>query len=127
MQIRQASTDDDFRIVRCLFQEYAAQLRIDLCFQWFAEELAGLPGQYAPPKGQLLIAGPNSGPAGCVALRPREGRICEMKRLFVKPVFQGQGVGRRLAERVIAEARTIGYSKMVLDTLPPMLAAIRLL
>jgi GNAT superfamily N-acetyltransferase len=126
MQICQASTLDEIAVVRTLFQEYAAWLRIDLCFQGFAAELASLPGLYALPRGRLLLASVRGEALGCVALRSGGGTVCEMKRLFVRPAFQGRGLGRRLAEMVIAEARTIGYSTMTLDTLPFMHAAIRL-
>jgi putative acetyltransferase len=126
MQICQASTLDEIAVVRTLFQEYAAWLRIDLCFQGFAAELASLPGLYALPRGRLLLASVGGEALGCVALRSVGGTVCEMKRLFVRPAFQGRGLGRRLAEMVIAEARTIGYSTMTLDTLPFMHAAIRL-
>ncbi len=126
MQICQASTLDEIAVVRTLFQEYAAWLRIDLCFQGFAAELASLPGLYALPRGRLLLASVGGEALGCVALRSVGGTVCEMKRLFVRPAFQGRGLGRRLAEMVIAEARTIGYSTMALDTLPFMHAAIRL-
>jgi putative acetyltransferase len=126
MQICQASTLDEIAVVRTLFQEYAAWLRIDLCFQGFATELASLPGLYALPRGRLLLASVGGEALGCVALRSVGGTVCEMKRLFVRPAFQGRGLGRRLAEMVIAEARTIGYSTMTLDTLPFMHAAIRL-
>lgn len=126
MQICQASTLDEIAVVRTLFQEYAAWLRIGLCFQGFAAELASLPGLYALPRGRLLLASVGGEALGCVALRSVGGTVCEMKRLFVRPAFQGRGLGRRLAEMVIAEARTIGYSTMTLDTLPFMHAAIRL-
>jgi putative acetyltransferase len=126
MQICQASTLDEIAVVRTLFQEYAAWLRIDLCFQGFATELASLPGLYALPRGRLLLASVGGEALGCVALRSVGGTVCEMKRLFVRPAFQGRGLGRRLAEIVIAEARTIGYSTMTLDMLPFMHAAIRL-
>jgi putative acetyltransferase len=109
-----------------LFREYATWLGVDLCFQGFAEELAGLPGCYAPPRGGLFIAWAQGEAGGCVALRPLSETRCEMKRLFVRPAFRGQGIGRLLAERVISEARSIGYSSMVLDTLPTMLSALRL-
>lgn len=126
MQICQATTPDNIEAIRTLFQEYADWLRIDLCFQGFAEELAGLPGLYAPPRGRLFLASAEAEPVGCVALRPLDGMVCEMKRLFVRPAYQGRALGRTLAERAITEARTIGYSKMRLDTLPFMLPAIRL-
>jgi putative acetyltransferase len=97
-----------------------------MSYQGFAAELAGLPGAYAPPRGRLLLALDAGGEAGCVALRPVNEVTCETKRLFVRPSWQGRGLGRALAGRVIAEARTIGYSTLLLDTLPTMHSAIRL-
>lgn len=126
MQICQATTPEHIAAIRGLFQEYAAWLRIDLCFQGFSQELATLPGAYAPPRGRLFLASTKDEPAGCVALRPFGNAACEMKRLFVRPAHRGNGLGERLANRVIAEARLIGYSTMVLDTLPSMYHAIRL-
>jgi putative acetyltransferase len=126
MKICQATTLDEIAQARCLFEEYAAWLKVDLCFQGFAAELAGLPGVYAPPRGRLLLALTGDEVKGCIALRPLDGRICEMKRLFVRPAFRGQSVGRLLAERIITEARAIGYATMKLDTLPSMRAATRL-
>lgn len=101
-----------------LFREYATSLGVDLSFQHFEEEVASLPGDYAPPRGRLLLAND-----GCVALRPFDGDICEMKRLYVRPAARGTGLGRALVERVIDEARTIGYRAMRLDTLPSMTLA----
>ena len=118
MQILPAISPRQIVQVRQLFEEYARFLEIDLCFQNFAAELAGLPGSYAPPRGQLLLAVIDDQPAGCVALRPLRDKACEMKRLFVPPAFRGQGIGRKLAEQIIAEARQIGYAMMKLDTLP---------
>jgi putative acetyltransferase len=126
MQIREASTLGDITAAGALFREYAAWLGVDLCFQGFAEELTTLPGRYAAPRGRLLIAWADGEPAGCVALRPLSDTRCEMKRLFVKPLYRGQGLGRELAEKVVSEARVIGYSSMVLDTLPTMQAALQL-
>jgi GNAT superfamily N-acetyltransferase len=126
MQIIQATTPEQIAEARGLFEEYANWLGIDLCFQGFAAELAALPGIYAPPRGRLLLATCASGFAGCVALRPLGTTVCEMKRLFVRPAFQGQGLGRALAQRVISEAQTVGYAAMKLDTLPFMQGAIRL-
>lgn len=126
MQICQATTPEHVAAIRSLFQEYAAWLRVDLCFQGFADELVTLPGSYAPPRGRLLLATDTAGPIGCVALRPIRDTVCEMKRLFVRPAHQGHGAGRALAQRVIAEAQGAGYSTMMLDTLPFMLSAIRL-
>jgi putative acetyltransferase len=126
MNIRQAITTEDIVVARELFGEYAAWLGVDLRFQGFAAELAGLPGLYAPPRGRLLLAHAETGTAGCVALRPLDDSVCEMKRLFVRPAFRGRGLGRRLAETVIAEARAIGYASMRLDSLASLVAATKL-
>lgn len=126
VQIAQASTSKHIGAVRDLFQEYAAWLRIDLSFQGFADEMMTLPGLYAPPQGCLLLATGTDGSAGCVALRPMGETVCEMKRLYVRPAYQGCGLGRTLAQRVISDARSCGYSAMRLDTLPLMHRAIRL-
>ena len=126
MNISHATSAEEIAVIRRLFGEYADSLDVDLGYQGFAQELAGLPGAYAPPRGQLLLATDESGAAGCVALRPIDGQTCEMKRLFVRPERQGQGVGRMLAARVITEARSIGYATILLDTLPTMQGALRL-
>ena len=118
MKFIQASSPDEIDQARALFREYEAWLGLDLCFQHFEEELAELPGAYAPPNGRLLLAFDDTELAGCVALRKLSNDVCEMKRLFLRPTFQGKGHGRELAQRIIDEARAIGYQKMRLDTLP---------
>ncbi|HEU0124325.1 MAG TPA: GNAT family N-acetyltransferase [Bryobacteraceae bacterium] len=114
---------EEMDLVRTLFREYQAQLGIDLCFQSFDEELAGLPGRYAPPQGTILLAGEGS---GVVALRALDPFTAEMKRLYVRPENQGQGLGRALALAAIDTARQRGYSRLRLDTLPAMGPAIGL-
>lgn len=126
MTIGQAATPEQIALSRVLFEEYAKELGIDLCFQGFAMELASLPGRYAPPGGRLLLAMAGREAAGCVGLRPLADGVCEMKRLYVRSAFRGQQVGQLLAERVVAEARSMGYRAMRLDTLPQMQSAIRL-
>src|SRR5262245_18157496 len=96
-RINAVRTGTKLAAVRRLFQEYARSLDIDLCFQGFPEELAGLSGRYAPRQGGLWLALVNGRPAGCVALRPLQAGICEMKRLYVRPAWRGRGLGRELA------------------------------
>jgi len=123
MKIIPATTPADLAQARSLFLEYAAELKLDLCFQGFEEELTTLPGKYAPPGGCLLLAHEGELTAGCGALRELTEGVCEMKRLFVRPAFRKQCVGRLLAVRLIEEARRIGYGTMRLDTLASMRAA----
>jgi putative acetyltransferase len=126
MIIREAASFADLAAVRALFEEYVAWLNIDLGYQGFAQELANLPGSYAPPQGRLLLALDAGTPAGCAAFRPLSNGVCEMKRLFVREAYHGRNIGRSLATRIVSEARAAGYTAMVLDTLPHMTAAIRL-
>ncbi len=116
-----ATVPERIPTVRNLFVEYQRWLNYSLCFQGFDKELAELPGKYAPPKGRIYIATVAENIAGCIAVRPMdEEGICEMKRLFVREEFRGLGIGRLLAERIIADARKIGYRTMRLDTLQRM-------
>lgn len=124
--IRPANSAEDIATVRELFLEYASWLQIDLCFQGFDEELRTLPGQYSLPRGRLYLAYTGEKAVGCIGLRPLYGDTCEMKRLYVRDVARGLGLGRLLAETVIAEAREIGYTAMRLDTIPSMGTAIEL-
>ncbi len=118
--------------MRALFREYADSLGFSLSFQGFEEELARLPGDYAPPRGRLLLGyqaaeqGGASVAAGCGGLRPLEAGICELKRMYVPPAFRGRGLGRLLAVRLIAEARQAGYRHLRLDTIDTMKEALGL-
>ena len=124
IQIQTFSGSSELGMVRELFAEYARSLAIDLCFQNFEAELACLPGDYAPPRGALLLAWAGQELVGCCALRPLDTvdypNACEMKRLYVRPALRGCGVGRRLAEAVMTAAQQAGYATLLLDTLSEM-------
>src|SRR5688572_25685345 len=126
LRVTQAQSADEIAIVRSLMREYQQRLGIDLCFQGFEAELAALPGSYAPPSGRLLFALHEDTPVGCVALQRVSDSRAEMKRLYVPPSARGLGVGRRLVTETLAAAQAIGYSEVVLDTLPNMVEAQRL-
>jgi putative acetyltransferase len=119
--IVRAESQEQIAQVRELFLEYAQSLGFSLCFQSFDKELAGLPGEYVPPEGRLLLAAYDGQLAGCIALHKLEPGICEMKRLYLRPQFRGKGLGRALAEHIIAQARQIGYKRMRLDTVEPVM------
>lgn len=124
MKLKQAESEAEIQQARELFAEYAAWLGVDFRLQDFAKELRELPGDYAPPSGRLLLAstvgdGNDEGQlSGCVALHKIAPGTCELKRLYVRPEFRGRGLGRQLGEVIITEARSIGYTRMLLDTLP---------
>jgi len=121
LSIIQAESPAQIAQARELFLEYAQSLGFSLCFQNFDKELADLPGDYAPPEGRLLLAEFGGQLAACVALHKLEPEICEMKRLYLRPMFRGKGLGRVLAGTIIAEARKIGYKRMRLDTVEPVM------
>jgi ribosomal protein S18 acetylase RimI-like enzyme len=110
----------ELETVRALFREYADSLEVDLCFQGFEKELASLPGDYAPPGGRLYLVYVKEELAGCVGLRKIADGICEMKRLYIRPLHRSKGIGRELVSKLIEDARALGYTKMRLDTLPSM-------
>jgi GNAT superfamily N-acetyltransferase len=123
----EVASSQELSIVHTLFSEYATSLNVSLCFQNFEEELAALPGDYCAPRGALVLAYLNGEPAGCCALRPIDDvdyiNACEMKRLFVRKVFRGSGLGRRLTEAVMEKATLLGYQCILLDTLDDMESA----
>ena len=120
--IEQAVSADALESLRALFQEYWTSFGFTPCFQNFDSELAALPGKYAPPHGRLLLANVNGQPAGCVALRRFDQTRGEVKRLYVRPQFRGSGLGKALMNALAAEARGIGYSELIADTIPTVMA-----
>lgn len=116
----------EIEVLRGLMLEYQTELGVDLCFQSFQEEMANLPGQYAPPSGLLVLILANSQPAGCIAIRQLDNTTCEMKRMYVRPDFRGQGIAKSACEFLISEARNLGYQEMKLDTLRTLTPAISL-
>lgn len=120
--IQQAVSAEALEAVRALFQEYWTSFGFTPCFQNFDSELAALPGKYAPPHGRLLLAKVNGQPAGCVALRRFDQTRGEVKRLYVRPQFRGSGLGKALMNTLAAEARCIGYSELIADTIPKVMA-----
>jgi len=126
IEICRAEGPENIAIIRALFEEYAAWLDIDLCFQGFTEEMAGLPGKYAPPDGRLYLAKVDAQPAGCIALRRFDVLSGEVKRLYVRPAYRRHGLGYELAAGLIRDARAIGYRRILRDTLPRMASARKL-
>jgi ribosomal protein S18 acetylase RimI-like enzyme len=120
------TSPDHIETAKALFREYQRAIKIDLCFQSFDNEVATLPGEYAPPSGRLYLCVLGESIAGCVALRRIDERTCEMKRLYVRPAFRGHHLGRILASKLIEDAQSIGYRSIRLDTLPFMTEAIAL-
>ena len=126
IRLSQAATPAAIEAARTLFKEYGASLGFSLCFQSFDQELASLPGDYAPPGGRLLLAHwvdqDEDLLAGCVALHTLDDGLCEMKRLYVRPGFRGKRIGQALAAAAVEEAAEIGYRGMRLDTVPSVMA-----
>jgi ribosomal protein S18 acetylase RimI-like enzyme len=123
IEIRRAESSEEIKQAQMLFREYEKWFGISLCFQNFDDEVANLPGKYAEPEGRLFLAFADGKLAGCIALRKIDEGICEMKRLFVREDFRGLKLGKILIEKIIEEARKIGYEKMRLDTYPPKMGA----
>lgn len=126
VEIIKVENEDDIEAIKELFLEYFEWLDNDICFPNFEDEVMDLPGEYVPPKGQLLLALDEDYPIGCIALKKHSDEVCEMKRLYVRDDFKGKGIGKTLIVRLIEEARVLGYKKIMLDTLPFMQQAIHL-
>lgn len=116
-EIKEVTSKDDIKSIQTLFLEYAEWLSLPLCFQRFDKELATLPGKYSPPEGRLYLVTVDGENAGCIGLRKFSDGICEMKRLYVRTESRGNGIGKALVERIIEDAKSIGYDKMRLDTI----------
>src|SRR5918993_3523792 len=125
-QLTRAERPEEFATARALFEEYAAALGVDLCFQNFERELNNLAVEYGPPGGRLLLASAEGEHVGCVGVRKLDDGVCEMKRLYVRPRARGTGLGRLLATEIIGAAKELGYGSMRLDTLPSMREAVPL-
>jgi len=123
VEIHEARFPEQLDLVRSIFREYGTSLGIDLSFQDFEAELAALPGKFAAPRGRVLLASNHGQVIGCIAVRPIDDTVCEMKRLYVRPSGRGHQLGRRLASQICQLARQIGYTAIRLDTLPSMVAA----
>jgi ribosomal protein S18 acetylase RimI-like enzyme len=126
ISIKPARTPAEFDAARALISDYNQELGVDLEFQGISEELAGLDRVYAPPHGRLVIAWGGNEAVGCVGLKPIDGATCEMKRMYVKPGYRGQGVGLGLAKRIMVEGKKLHYTTMRLDTLVSLQAAVGL-
>jgi putative acetyltransferase len=124
--IVRAETAEQLGWARRLIEEYVASLPVDVSYERVPEECARLPGEYAPPQGDLLLAMEGGLPVGCVALRPMDRETCEMKRVYLRPAWRGRGIGRTLAESIVGSARRIGYRRIRLDTIPSLKPAIGL-
>jgi GNAT superfamily N-acetyltransferase len=126
MSIVRAETAEQLDWVRSLIGEYIASLPVDVSYEHVPEECAALPGEYGPPRGELLLAIVDGRPAGCVALRPIDRETCEMKRVYLRPAWRGKGIGRTMTEAIVEAARRIGYGRMRLDTIPSLKPAVAL-
>ncbi|MFX0000370.1 MAG: GNAT family N-acetyltransferase [Candidatus Hodarchaeota archaeon] len=126
LEIKQAFSEESYKLIKEIFIEYANYLAIDLDFQNFDEELKNIQGNYSPPEGCILLAYFEGKIAGCVAVRKLQDDICEMKRLYVRPNYQNKTIGKELSKAIIQKAKEIGYKYMRLDTLPFMKAALKI-
>ncbi len=130
--LKPARSVSDLALAARLFREYAVELGEDLCFQGFTEELASLPGRYAPPTGEILLAWlEDTAPVGCIAMRPLDtpdgdSKVCEMKRMYVQAAGRGHGIGKAMVAEILSLARNAGYKAMRLDTLPRLKSALHL-